>query len=436
MQNIGCCDGPGYKSPLDAMKNGPKEEIVYVLCIQTDPEKPDYLATIDVNPQSLTYTQVINRLKLKNVGDEVHHFGWNSCSSCYGDKSKKRDKLILPCLGSDRVYILDVSSDPKAPTIHKVLEPEEMHVFGVSTPHTTHCLPSGDVMISTMGDVNGNGKGEFILIDGKSWTYKGLWTKGESAKFGYDFWYQPFWDVMVSSEWGAPKSFKAGFKFEDVVNPDLTGRSLNFYSWSQGKLLHTLNLEEDGIAPLEVRFLHNPLAAQGFVGCAVNANVFRFYRKDDGTWTADKVIDIPSKKVKGWIQEEIAGMVTDILISMDDKFLYLSNWLHGDVRQYNISNPAQPKLTGQVFLGGSVLKGGSLEIVNDLELQEQPEPLYIKGTRIYGSPQMLQLSLDGKRLYVTTALFSPWDKQIYPDMVKYPGGDCTSDIWLTNEEDK
>ena len=28
-------------------------------------------------------------------------------------------------------------------------------------------------------------------------------------------------------------------------------------------------------------------------------------------------------------------------------------------------------------------------------------------------------STDGKRLYVTNSLFSPWDKQFYPDMVKY-----------------
>ena len=32
---------------------------------------------------------------------------------------------------------------------------------------------------------------------------------------------------------------------------------------------------------------------------------------------------------------------------------------------------------------------------------------------------MIQLSLDGKRLYATTSLFSPWDKQFYPEMIKY-----------------
>lgn len=31
---------------------------------------------------------------------------------------------------------------------------------------------------------------------------------------------------------------------------------------------------------------------------------------------------------------------------------------------------------------------------------------------------MLQLSLDGKRLYVTSSLFGSWDRAIYPEQVK------------------
>lgn len=44
------------------------------------------------------------------------------------------------------------------------------------------------------------------------------WTKGKTAKFGYDFWYQPYWDVLVSSEWGTPKYFKTGFHTEHVYD--------------------------------------------------------------------------------------------------------------------------------------------------------------------------------------------------------------------------
>ena len=42
------------------------------------------------------------------------------------------------------------------------------------------------------------------------------------------------------------------------------------------------------------------------------------------------------------------GLVTDILISMDDRFLFFGNWLHGDVRQYDITDTRNPKLVGQV----------------------------------------------------------------------------------------
>ncbi|GLV40709.1 uncharacterized protein CBL_13789 [Carabus blaptoides fortunei] len=462
---------------------GPREQIIYIICIQPYPEKSgksDYLATVDVDPNSPTYSQVISRLPTGNVGDELHHSGWNVCSSCYHTKEgcgniPVRDRLVMPALNSDRIYIVDTGTNPRAPKMFKVIEGSEMQAFDCSTPHTTHCLPSNEIMISTMGDKNGNGKGEFILVDGETLKVKGTWTKGKNiANFGYDFWYQPHFDIMVSSEWGAPKIFKRGFEPSDILDISSYGRSLNFYSWKKRELIQTTNLGDDGIAPLEVRFLHDPKKSVGFVGCAVNANVFRFYLKGDGKWEIEKVIDIKPKKVSGWVMDYVQGMITDILLSLDDRFLYLSNWLHGDVRQYDISDPAHPKLTGQVFLGGLILNDSKIKVLEDLELTESPKPVYVKGRRLYGSPQMLQLSLDGKRLYVSSSLFSTWDKQFYPETAKegsfmvkldvdvvnggmkldenflvdfgkepegpvfahemrYPGGDCTSDIWLADD---
>lgn len=171
--------------------------------------------------------------------------------------------------------------------------------------------------------------------------------------------------------------------------------------------------------------------------------------------------------------EMMPGLITDILISLDDRYLYFSNWLHGDVRQYDISDRRNPKLVGQVFLGGSICKGGKVKVLDDPELKTQPDPVYVKGERLRGAPQMIQLSLDGKRLYVTTSLYSKWDDQFYPELtkegcqlyildvnnvngglslnpnflvdfgkepqgpmlaheVRYPGGDCSSDIWLAH----
>lgn len=66
---------------------------------------------------------------------------------------------------------------------------------------------------------------------------------------------------------------------------------------------------------------------------------------------------------------DMPGVITDILISMDDKYLYFSNWVHGDIRQYDISDPSDPKLVGQVFVGGSIVKGGVVRVVEDKELE-------------------------------------------------------------------
>ncbi|XP_016842395.1 methanethiol oxidase isoform X3 [Nasonia vitripennis] len=468
------CSGPGYASPREAMLRGPREKILYVNCIHTDPKKPDVLATVDVDPESPTYCQIIHKLRMREVGDELHHSGWNICSSCHGQPGK-RDTLVLPCLMSDRIYFVDVS-DERSPKIKKVLEPEDMHKHGVATPHTSHCSPTGEILISTLGKPSGDAHGDFLCIDSKSLEVTDTWTRGDKrAKFGYDFWYQPYHDALIATEWGVPNVFKRGFSTEDPRSvAEVYGRSLNVYSWKDRTLQQVINLGEDGITPLEVRFLHDPKSNEGYVGCAVHSTVYRFYKKDDGTWAADQVIKVPAKKVQGWMAPHMSGMITEILISLDDKYLYLSNWLHGDVRQYDITDRANPKLVGQVFLGGSILIDSKVEVLEDPELEKQPEPVYVKGRRLDGSPQMLQLSLDGKRLYATSSLFKPWDRQFYAEHVKhgsvmvkldvdtenggmkldknflidfgidksdvllahemrYPGGDCTSDIWLADD---
>jgi len=63
--------------------------------------------------------QIIHKLRMLTVGDELHHSGWNICSSCHGLSGRKRDTLVLPCLMSDRVYLIDTSNE-KMPRIKKV----------------------------------------------------------------------------------------------------------------------------------------------------------------------------------------------------------------------------------------------------------------------------------------------------------------------------
>ena len=65
--------------------------------------------------------------------------------------------------------------------------------------------------------------------------------------------------------------------------------------------------------------------------------MFHFHRQN-GAWQAHQVIGVDGVPQEGWPFP--VGLITDIVLSIDDRFLYLSNWLHGDLRQYDISNPA------------------------------------------------------------------------------------------------
>jgi selenium-binding protein 1 len=68
------------------------------------------------------------------------------------------------------------------------------------------------------------------------------------------------------------------------------------------------------------------------------------------------------------------GLITDFLISLDDRFLYFVNWLHGDIRQYNIEDVKNPKLTGQIWVGGLVQKGSPVVAVKDGETWQSDVP--------------------------------------------------------------
>lgn len=444
--------GPGFASPQDAMKGAP-ERVLYTVALRdgTANETPGYLATVDVDPASATYSQVIHRTYMPHVGDELHHFGWNACSSCHMDAHKSRRFLIVPGFRSSRIHILDTGNE-RAPTLHKVIEPEEVIArTGLTAPHTVHCLADGYVMISMLGDAQGNGPGGFLLLDG-NFDIAGRWERdSDGRQYNYDFWYQPRQNVMVSTELAAPRTYQPGFNLDDV-GKGLYGRHIHFWDWEARRIQKSVDLGAEGLIPLEVRFLHDPDSAHGYAAAALSSNLFHWQKEGDD-WRVEKVVDIPAIEVEGW-PFPVPSLMTDFVISLDDRYLYLSNWLHGDIRQYDITDPAHPRITGQVWCGGVLGKAG--------EAQGHP---------LQAGPQMLQLSLDGKRLYATNSLLSSWDNQFYPQLagcgsyllqidcdtergglklndrfyvdfgqepdgparaheMRYPGGDCTSDIWV------
>jgi selenium-binding protein 1 len=380
-----------HRSPAEAMQ-APPEEFLYLACLHegTGVDAPDFLAVVDTADGG-----IVHELAMPSPGDELHHFGWNRCSSaCHGPD---RSHLIVPGFRSSRLHVVNVADDPRRPTIEKVIEPEEVvRETGYTRPHTVHCMPGDNIVISMLGDADGNGAGGFAVLDAKTFELKGRWENGgETPRFNYDFWYQPRKNALVSSEWGEPNAYEKGFDLDDVT-AGRYGSRLHFWNLAERRLEQTLNLGETGLVPLEVRWLHDPDADQGFVAAALSSVVWHFHR-ENGSWAADPVIEEESVPLEGW-PFPVPGLITDQVLSMDDRFLYLANWLHGDVRQYDVSEPANPKLTGQLWLGGVIGK----------ETDARRE--------LNGGPNMIQLSFDGRRLYVTNSLYSTWDNQFYPDM--------------------
>src|SRR5688500_9196039 len=138
-----CC-GPGFASPAEAIR-APREKLLYTVAIYTGTgiQKPDYLVTIDADPASPPFSKVIHRLEMPEIGDELHHMGWNACSSCHDDASMQRRYLVVPGVRSSNLYIVDTGPDPRAPRLHTVIEGAAIKGrTDLSAPHTVHCLGS------------------------------------------------------------------------------------------------------------------------------------------------------------------------------------------------------------------------------------------------------------------------------------------------------
>ncbi|MGB8994405.1 MAG: selenium-binding protein SBP56-related protein, partial [Pseudonocardiaceae bacterium] len=154
-------------------------------------------------------------------------------------------------------------------------------------------------------------------------------------------------------------------------------------------------------------------ASWGFVGVVVStqdlsASVWRWHRAGD-TWAVDKVITIPAEPADPDLLPPalkpfgaVPPLVTDINLSVDDQRLYVSCFGTGELKQYDVSDPAAPKETGSVRLGG---------IVGRVAHPHQPDQ------PLAGGPQMVEVSRDGRRIYLTNSLYGAWDDQFYPDGV-------------------
>jgi selenium-binding protein 1 len=409
-----------YPSP-ELAGEAPAEGLAYVALLATDNDgKRDALGVVDTNPDSPEFGRLVGRLEFPNGGNELHHFGWNACSShlCgYApNPHTERRYLVLPGTHSSRIHIVDTQPDSRHPRLLKVIEGEEvMRKTGYAAPHTVHCGPDG-IYMNALGAPDGNGPGGIFMLDHDTFEVKGRWEKDRGPQhLAYDFFWHLGHDTMITSEWGTPNMVKDG------VNPELLlagkyGNALHIWDLKTRRHCKKLELGAEQQMVLELRPAHNPRRAYGFVGVVISladltSAIFLWYREEaTGDWKTRKVIEIPAEPADAALLPPVIApfgavppLVTDINLSLDDRFLYVSCWGTGELQQYDVSDPFNPVFTGSVKLGGIVRRRA--------HPASPAKPLN-------GGPQMVEVSRDGGRVYVTNSLYSPWDAQFYPDGIK------------------
>ena len=409
-----------YPSPTMA-REAPAESLAYVALLTPDTNgRKDALGVVDADPASPHYGRLVHKLELPNGGNELHHFGWNACSShlCAHapNPHMERRYLVLPGTNSSRIHVVDTKPDPRAPRLTKVIEGDEvMRKTGYAAPHTVHCGPDA-IYINALGAPDGDGPGGIFMLDHDTFEVKGRWEKQRGPQnLAYDFWWHLGHDVMITSEWGTPNMVKDG------LNPELLlagkyGHALHVWDLKTRTHCQTLDLGAEQQMVLELRPAHDPRKTYGFVGVVISladlsSSIWMWHRDDaTGKFGVRKVIEIPAEpadvsQLPPMLQgfKAVAPLVTDINLSLDDRFLYVSCWGTGELRQYDVSDPTAPVLVDTLRLGG---------IVSRAAHPRHPE------RALNGGPQMVEVSRDGRRVYLTNGLYSPWDAQFYPDGIK------------------
>jgi methanethiol oxidase len=407
-----------YPSPRDAAA-GPPEKLAYVAAFSRPADSPDALAVVDTDPGSDRYGTVVGFTELPYTGDELHHFGWNMCSSALCPYAphphSERRYLVVPGLRSSRLYIIDVRDDPVAPRLVKVLEPDELAKHaGYSRPHTVHCGPEG-LYVSCLGGANGQeGPGGVALVDHTSFEVLGRWEVDRGDQYlAYDLWWHIAQDVAITSEWATPSMIEDGVVPELLLGREY-GHQLHFWDLRRRKHTQTIDLGDQHQMVLELRPAHDPTRKYGFAGVVISvedlsASIWLWHEDPSGAsgrWAATKVITIPAEpapaeKLPPLLQGfgAVPPLVTDIDLSVDDRFLYVSCWGTGELKQYDVTDPFSPRETGSLRIGGIAA--------------ERPHPAK-PDAPLRGGPQMVEVSRDGKRVYFTNSLYGAWDEQFYP----------------------
>ena len=322
------------------------EKILYVFCVDADAKDNDFLAVIDVDPASPKYGKIVEQLDLGSAGNETHHFGFTD----------DRTHIWGCSLFSSRIFIIDVATDPAHPKLEKVLEDIPAQA-GLSGPHSPYALP-GRMLLSFLAGKDGGlpaGLAEFTN-DGK---FVRRFDLPEGSPYMYDVAIKPDLNRMVTSGFTPMDNYKKPLAQMDLKN---FGKELLVWDFRERKVLSKL---PTGAAPLECRWSLKEGGNHGFTNCALDDSIWAWEGSADGQYTARKLCTT-------------GKLPADLRQSPDDRYLFVSCFMSDEIQQWDVSDLQNPKLA-------STIKPGV-------------------------QPNMMHVTGDGKRMYITNSLLSTMDR--------------------------
>lgn len=333
------------------------ERYLYVATIAQSAADPDFVAVVGADPRHKDFGRIVNRIDMPNVGDELHHFGY----------SADQNRLIVPGLFSNRIHVFKVHRNGRSMKLDAVNE-QLAAASGYVVPHSVIAHERGSALVTMIGAATGSTQpGGMVEIDDETGAFKSHYGPGPARpagapapKYMYDF------DTLDEANRGISTTFGPPAACGARIAPACLGDEVAVWDLQQRQVIQTANLGAHSGA-LEVRFIHQPGVRRAFINTPGTHAVWLAEDDDrDGVFRFHQVLGAGDGLL----------IPADMLLSYDHRFMYITNWFGNTVQQFDIRDPYRPRLTATV-----------------------PVP----------HPNMLRLSRDNKRLYVSNSLLTPWD---------------------------
>ena len=334
-----------------------QESFLYVATIAQSGTDPDFVAVIGADPRRSDFGTIVNRIDMPNVGDELHHFGY----------SADQKRLIVPGLFSNRIHIFDVNPGGDNMTLGAVND-QLAEKSGYIIPHSVISSPHGKTIITMIGAATDTTQpGGIVEINDSTGAFEGYFGPGPQRdpsdlgpKYMYDF------DSLIPAKRGISTTFGPPALCGGGIDPSCLGGEVSVWDLRHRKVIQTANLGANSGA-LEVRFIKRRGVRRAFINTPGTNAVWLAHDDDrDGLFEFRQVLG----------PEHGLELPADMLLSYDHKYMYITNWFGNTVQQFDITDPFNPVL---------------------------------KATVSVPHPNMLRLSRDNRRLYVSNSLLTPWD---------------------------